>query len=83
MHIGSLSPTFTYIFELTQWKPSCKTNSAKFAYDGICTDPEVFGHMLGLGGPPTWKMKKFSREDFEDKIGRCTASIRCVLVLLS
>lgn len=26
-------------------------------------------------------MKKFAKDDFEDKIGECSASIRCVLCL--
>ncbi|EKM54452.1 uncharacterized protein PHACADRAFT_210252 [Phanerochaete carnosa HHB-10118-sp] len=51
------------------WKPSCKTNSAKWVYDGICPDPEVFGHLFNLGGPPKWKMKKFSKQEFEDIFG--------------
>ncbi|KAI0916339.1 hypothetical protein AcV5_003305 [Taiwanofungus camphoratus] len=58
------------------WKPSCKTGTAKWSYDGICPDPEVFGALMGLGGPPTFKMKKFSKEEFEGRIGQCTASVR-------
>ncbi|KAG2352060.1 hypothetical protein BDR07DRAFT_1573422, partial [Suillus spraguei] len=29
----------------------------------------VFGTMLGLGGPPTWKTHKMSIDDFENCIG--------------
>ncbi|TFY73305.1 hypothetical protein EWM64_g10707 [Hericium alpestre] len=58
------------------WKPSCKMGSAKWSYDGICADPEVFGVLMGLDGPPTWKMKKFSREDFEEAVGEISASAR-------
>ncbi|KAJ3490750.1 hypothetical protein NLI96_g1219 [Meripilus lineatus] len=58
------------------WKPSCKTGSAKWAYDGICSDPIVFGALMGLDGPPTWKTKKFPRDDFEDLLGAISASVR-------
>ncbi|KAH9950921.1 hypothetical protein B0H21DRAFT_776327 [Amylocystis lapponica] len=58
------------------WKPSCKTGSAKWLYDGICPDPEVFGELLGLGGPPKFKQKKFPKEEFERHIGELTASVR-------
>lgn len=58
------------------WKLSCKTGAAKWAYDGICPDPEVFGALLGLGGPPKFKQKKMSREEFEGHIGSCEASVR-------
>ncbi|RDX54421.1 hypothetical protein OH76DRAFT_960558 [Lentinus brumalis] len=60
------------------WKPSCKTGSAKWSYDGICTDPEVFGALLGLGGPPTFKMKKFTAQEFQNAIGHIQGSARCV-----
>lgn len=60
-----------------QWKLSCKTGAAKWAYDGICPDPEVFGALLGLGGPPKFKQKKMGREEFEGHIGSCEASVRC------
>ncbi|RPD65395.1 hypothetical protein L226DRAFT_550726 [Lentinus tigrinus ALCF2SS1-7] len=58
------------------WKPSCKTGSAKWSYDGICTDPEVFGALLGLGGPPTFKMKKFTVAEFENALGPIRGSVR-------
>ena len=61
-----------------QWKPSCKTGSAKWSYDGICADPEVFGVLMNLGGPPTFKMKKFSVADFENCLGGISASVRYV-----
>ncbi|KAI0701681.1 hypothetical protein C8Q76DRAFT_633436 [Earliella scabrosa] len=60
------------------WKPSCKTGSAKWSYDGICADPEVFGVLMNLGGPPTFKMKKFSVADFENCLGGISASVRYV-----
>ncbi|PIL27444.1 hypothetical protein GSI_10593 [Ganoderma sinense ZZ0214-1] len=58
------------------WKPSCKTGSAKWVYDGICNDPEVFGCLMGLGGPPTFKMKKFSVDEFEKCLGALRGSVR-------
>ena len=63
-----------------QWKPSCKTGSAKWVYDGVCADPVVFGALMGLDGPPTWKMKKFPRAEFEDLIGRIVAPVMQVLL---
>ncbi|KAF7792824.1 hypothetical protein EIP86_003924 [Pleurotus ostreatoroseus] len=58
------------------WKPSCKTNSAKWSYDGICANPEVFGVLLGLGKAPTFKMKKMSKEEFQEHIGYISSSAR-------
>ncbi|KAI0646220.1 hypothetical protein C8Q79DRAFT_1009877 [Trametes meyenii] len=58
------------------WKPSCKTGSAKWSYDGICPDPEVFGALLGLGGPPKFKMKKFSTDEFQKLVGPIQGSVR-------
>ncbi|OJT13470.1 hypothetical protein TRAPUB_10000 [Trametes pubescens] len=58
------------------WKPSCKTGSAKFSYDGICPDPEVFGALMGLGGPPKFKMKKFSTDEFQRLVGPVEGSVR-------
>ncbi|KAG1892010.1 hypothetical protein F4604DRAFT_1696869 [Suillus subluteus] len=59
-----------------QWKLSCKAGTAKWSYDGVCADPVVFGTMLGLGGPPTWKMHKMPIDDFETRIGHLDASAR-------
>jgi len=58
------------------WKPSCKDGSAKWSYDGVCTDPLVFGTLLGLGGPPTFKMRKIPVDDFDDLLGGIKASVR-------
>ena len=49
---------------------------AKYSYDGLCTDPRVFGEMLGLDGPPSFKAKKFSPEEFENLVGDIDASAR-------
>ncbi|KAG1763581.1 hypothetical protein EV702DRAFT_1274422 [Suillus placidus] len=52
------------------------SGTAKWSYDGVCADPVVFGTMLGLGGPPTWKMHKMPIDDFENRIGHLDASAR-------
>lgn len=49
-------------------------------YDGVCADGEVFGALLGLGGPPTFKTKKMPKEEFENLIGYLHASVRWVIV---
>ncbi|OSD07938.1 hypothetical protein PYCCODRAFT_1463207 [Trametes coccinea BRFM310] len=59
-----------------KWKPTCKNGSARWVYDGICSDPAVFGVLMGLDGPPKFKMKKISVEEFEDLIGPCEVSAR-------
>ncbi|KAI0312279.1 hypothetical protein OF83DRAFT_1041077, partial [Amylostereum chailletii] len=59
-----------------KWRASCKTGGAKWVYDGFCPDPEVFGALLGLEGPPTFKMKKFARDEFEQNVGYIRASAR-------
>ncbi|CAE6436248.1 hypothetical protein ACGC1H_005719 [Rhizoctonia solani] len=64
------------ISKLMTWKTSCKTGSAKYSYDGICTDSRVFGKVLGLDGPPNFKMKKYTKEEFEDLIGCISKEIR-------
>ncbi|KAH7931151.1 hypothetical protein BV22DRAFT_814 [Leucogyrophana mollusca] len=58
------------------WKPSCKTGSAKWVYDGVCSDPAVFGALLNLGGPPKLKMQKMPKDEFEDALGGISASVR-------
>jgi len=58
------------------WKPSCKTGTAKWVYDGVCTDPHVFGALLGLEGPPKFKMHKIAVADFDRLLGQIQASVR-------
>ncbi|KAF7304068.1 hypothetical protein MIND_00638300 [Mycena indigotica] len=58
------------------WKPSCKTGTAKWSYDGVCPDAAVFAALLGLSAPPKWKMHKYTVAEFEDIIGRIKASAR-------
>jgi len=59
-----------------KWRPSCKYDEAKWVYDGVCADADVFSIMMGLDGPPTWKMKKFTKDNFVDLLGRISASAR-------
>ncbi|ELU36715.1 hypothetical protein AG1IA_09256 [Rhizoctonia solani AG-1 IA] len=56
--------------------PSCKTGSAKFALDGVCTDPQVFGRVLGLNDSPNFKTKKYTKEEFENLVGEITKDVR-------
>ncbi|CAA7258576.1 unnamed protein product [Cyclocybe aegerita] len=58
------------------WKPTAKSGTARWLYDGVCNDPEVFGAMLNLGGPPTFKAKKMPKEEFENLIGDLDVAIR-------
>ncbi|KAG9123659.1 hypothetical protein FRC07_014366 [Ceratobasidium sp. 392] len=58
------------------WKPTCKQGRASYAFDGVCPDPRVFGAMLKLDGPPTFKAKKFSVTEFENCVGHISASAR-------
>ncbi|KAG7088075.1 hypothetical protein E1B28_012106 [Marasmius oreades] len=51
------------------WKPSCKTGGSKWTYDGVCNNPAVFGTMLRLGGPPTFKTKKLTADEFQNIMG--------------
>ena len=78
MSVSHISYHSFAILKACQWKPSCKTGGAKWVYDGVCQDPKVFGTMMGLDGPVTFKTKKFSTADFEDLIGNCTGSARFV-----
>ncbi|KAJ7753930.1 hypothetical protein DFH07DRAFT_823636 [Mycena maculata] len=58
------------------WKPSCKTGGARWAYDGVCADPLVFGALLHLAGPPKWKAQKYTVPEFEAFMGSIDASVR-------
>ncbi|KAG9317786.1 hypothetical protein JVU11DRAFT_2007 [Chiua virens] len=58
------------------WKPSCKTGSAKWSHDGVCTNPLVFGMLLGLDGPPKFKAHKVTVDEFNDLLGGIQASVR-------
>ncbi|EIW76272.1 hypothetical protein CONPUDRAFT_130799 [Coniophora puteana RWD-64-598 SS2] len=59
-----------------KWRPSCKGGGAKWSYDGVCVDPNVFGALLGLEGPPKWKMHKMPIEEFENRFGCIEGSAR-------
>ncbi|KEP48075.1 hypothetical protein V565_134620, partial [Rhizoctonia solani 123E] len=57
------------IKKLMTWKPNCKYGRARYAFDGVCPDPRVFGAVFGLNGPPTWRAKKYTYADFETHVG--------------
>ncbi|TFL04307.1 hypothetical protein BDV98DRAFT_636489 [Pterulicium gracile] len=59
-----------------KWRASCKHQGSPWVYDGICPEPDVFGAMFGIEGPPTWprKMKRFSAEEFQEFVGTIRAS---------
>lgn len=61
---------------MSQWKPTCKTGSAKWAYDGVCSDPLIFGTLLGLGDPPNFKTRRVPVEEFDDLLGGIEGSVR-------
>lgn len=67
-------------FLLQQWRASCKHQGSPWVYDGICPEPDVFGAMFGIEGPPTWprKMKRFSAEEFQEFVGTIRASAQWV-----
>ncbi|KAJ6554254.1 hypothetical protein B0H19DRAFT_1262640 [Mycena capillaripes] len=58
------------------WKPSCKNGGAKWSYDGVCSDPAIFGSLLHLSAPPKWKMQKYTVPEFEAFMGSIDASVR-------
>jgi hypothetical protein len=35
-------------------------------YDGVCADPEIFGALLKLGRPQTFKTKNLPKDEFKD-----------------
>ncbi|CCA71758.1 hypothetical protein PIIN_05693 [Serendipita indica DSM 11827] len=58
------------------WKSTCKQGHALYVYDGVCTDPRVFGAVLGLDGPPTFKAKKYTINEFQACVGQIRAEVR-------
>ncbi|KAG8923852.1 hypothetical protein FRC03_005934 [Tulasnella sp. 419] len=45
------------------WKPSCKVGTAKWQYEGICSDPAVFQRLMRLPAPATYKQTKITVDD--------------------
>lgn len=56
-----------------------KGGTAKWTYDGVCSDPAIFGMMMNLDGPPTFEIKNVPVREFEDIIGGLDISARYVL----
>jgi len=42
-----------------QWKPSCKTSSATFSFEGICADARIMAKMLGVEDATKFKAKRY------------------------
>ncbi|OJT13469.1 hypothetical protein TRAPUB_9999 [Trametes pubescens] len=58
------------------WKPTCNTGRTKWCYDGFCPDPEVFGVLMGLGGPPKFSIQKIKTDEFTKLMGGIEGSVR-------
>lgn len=61
-----------------KWQPSCKTGKTKWSYKGMVPCQEVFDKIFGgqdEGKKKMWKMKKFSRGEFEGMFGHISASV--------
>ena len=50
----------------------------KWTYDGLCADADLFGVVMKLDGPPTWRMRKFTKEYFLGVFGSISSSARFV-----
>ncbi|KAI5239060.1 hypothetical protein E4T42_08821 [Aureobasidium subglaciale] len=60
-----------------KWQPSCKTGTTKWSYTGIVPHEDVFYKLFGFEKPKKpWKQKKIALDDFIDRVGRISASIR-------
>ncbi|CAE6441825.1 unnamed protein product [Rhizoctonia solani] len=64
------------IEKLMCWKPTCKEGRTKFAFEGVCSDPRVFGTVFGSNGPPNWRTKKYTYPEFEDFVGNVRGQVR-------
>ncbi|CAE6452102.1 unnamed protein product [Rhizoctonia solani] len=71
------------IKKLMTWKPNCKYGRARYAFDGVCPDPRVFGAVFGLNGPPTWRAKKYTYADFETHVGEVEGRARYSQLVLT
>lgn len=58
------------------WKPTCKEGRAKWSYDGLCSDPEVFAVLLNLREPMKSKTRKMPKDEFEQCFGDLDVSVR-------
>ncbi|KAG8733470.1 hypothetical protein FRC10_012324 [Ceratobasidium sp. 414] len=57
-------------------RKSCKHGGATYAFDGVCPDPRVFGALLKLDGPPKFKMRKYTKDEFQEMVGEVEKSVR-------
>lgn len=42
-----------------KWSAGCKHNAASFAFEGICSRPEVMARVVGVEDAGKFKMKKY------------------------
>ncbi|KAL5632863.1 hypothetical protein ACGC1H_005720 [Rhizoctonia solani] len=64
------------IKKLMTWKSTCTEGRAKYAFEGVCSDPRVFGAVLGLDKPPTWATRKYTVDEFENFVGHVKGEVR-------
>ncbi|EAU84421.1 hypothetical protein CC1G_01417 [Coprinopsis cinerea okayama7 len=64
-----------------KWKPTCSENRAKWEYEGICPDVEVWKAMFNIEGVPPSKQSLTKAEFFATTRGEIWASIRQALFL--
>ncbi|KAJ7153080.1 hypothetical protein C8R43DRAFT_950484 [Mycena crocata] len=57
-------------------KKQMSVRAFSLPYDGVCADPVIFGALVKLGGPPKWKMQKYTVAEFENFMGSIEASVR-------
>ncbi|CUA75274.1 hypothetical protein RSOLAG22IIIB_05811 [Rhizoctonia solani] len=71
------------IKKLMIWRSTCTEGRAKFAFEGVCTDPRVFGAVFGLDGPPVWANKRYTCAEFEEFVGEIRGEVRYAYLYLS
>ncbi|EUC63137.1 hypothetical protein RSOL_480480, partial [Rhizoctonia solani AG-3 Rhs1AP] len=71
------------IKKLMTWKSTCTEGRAKYAFECVCSDPRVFGAVLGLDKPPTWATKKYTSEEFESFVGHVQGEVRYAYLYLT
>jgi hypothetical protein len=58
------------------WKPSCKTGSAKWSWEGSCGFAELLIILKLPAQTKPFKAKKFTAEEFQELVGSISASAR-------
>ncbi|KAJ1303053.1 hypothetical protein OPQ81_011254 [Rhizoctonia solani] len=65
------------------WKSTCADGRAKYAFEGVCPDPRVFGTVFGLDEPPAWVIKKYTFAEFEEFVGHVRGEVRYAYLYLT